>query len=975
MPDNFQKKHRMDYVKELLKKCKSVAEDLNDLTHPKVSTKPVQNIVGDWKKIDVKAPSKNDSPETKKELDMMSELFTQRNSAVKESIKNHDTDTFYGIEKYLTANNLEYDTKDISELKKAGSGVVRHYKNLYQRPRPYELAKEMNMDFDSMELISDSMKTPAYPAGHSLQSRLIAEYYGKLYPKHKDNLIELADECGYGRVVAGWHYPSDHTTSVKIADELINMVDIQESIIDIPRKTYAPAVFDNADTNNPKMKASVVKQIQDQIKVFEKEFPVIKYGLIGSILTHRYRNDADLDINVLFDVPESERVAERERLSLEFLSSKNPNNIQGKLIPGTKHPINYYFVTDEATYKDQEKKADAVFSITRNVFVKRPEDFAFDIDVYIADFNKKVQEIDVVKGELKRDIVDYDELKELSPNDIENLQARVESKLEEIENDIEDIIKIGDGVDAERRSAFDTDMSPDEIRKYSIKNRLPKNVIYKMLEKYHYITFFKKCKKILDDGIVTDKEIDSLKTEAVGTPKKHIAFTFGRFNPPTIGHEKLINKVAAVGANDYLIVPSGSQDPKKNPLKVADKISIMKSMFPRHSSKIKQIAGARTAIEVINKLNGQANQITMVVGSDRVREFETLLNKYNGVQARGTNYEFDKINIVSAGERDPDAEGAMGMSASKMRAAAQSNDLKSFKQGLPTSFRDKDKLFGLIRKGMNLAAGYTGPGIGTYQPIASVESFTKWHLRDLYIREQLFNINDSVEDQEQEITGKVIRRSTNYVVLEDNNSNLHKCWIWNCIPHGTIIDETKLHEINLNVDYGFEAVSETEVKMNEEYGKKLPQDKDVKSKDGSQPKKYYKDVKKNDKEKRAKHFSKQKYKKSDNDKDYKAAPGDKDAKTTTSVHTKKYQQMYGKESYEVGKEYADHTKRMTPGQSAETSPETINQEDIQKWASSSETIDKYKKRYGEEYQVELNDAVKKMEERLKIQSFKEYVKV
>ena len=974
MPDNFQKKHRMDYVKELLKKCKSVAEDLNDLTHPKVDDKPVQNIVGDWKKIDVKAPSENDSPETKRELEMMTELFKQRNSAVEESVKNHDQETFYGIEAYLMKYNLEYDKKDISELKKAGSGVVRHYKNKFQRPRPYELAKEMNMDFDSMELISDSMKTPAYPSGHSLQSRLIAEYYGKLYPKHKDNLIELADECGYGRVVAGWHYPSDHTMSVKIADKLINMVDIQESIIDIPRKTYAPAVFDNADTNNPKLKASVVKQIQDQIKVFEKEFPVIKYGLIGSILTHRYRNDADLDINVLFDVPESERVAERERLSLEYLSAKNPDNIQGKLIPGTKHPINYYFVTDEATYKDQEKKADAVFSITRNVFVKRPDDFTFNIDDYIADFNKKVQEIDVVKGELKRDIVDYDELKELSPNDIENLQGRIESKLEEIENDIEDIIKIGDGVDAERRNAFDTDMSPDEIRKYSIKNRLPKNVIYKMLEKYHYITFFKKCKKILDDGEVTDAEIDSLKTEAVGTPKKHIAFTFGRFNPPTIGHEKLINKVASVGANDYLIVPSGSQDPKKNPLKVADKIRVMKSMFPRHSSKIKQVVGARTAIEVINKLNGKANEITMVVGSDRVREFETLLNKYNGVQARGTNYEFDKINIVSAGERDPDAEGAMGMSASKMRAAAQSNDLKSFKQGLPTSFRDKEKLFGLIRKGMNLAAGYTGPGIGTYQPITSVESFTKWHLRDLYIREQLFNINDIVEDQEQEITGKVIRRSTNYVVLEDNNSNLHKCWIWNCIPE-TNIDETKLHEINLNVDYGFEAVSETEVKMNEEYGKKLPQDKDVKSKKGTQPKKYYKDMKKGEKEKRAKHFSKQKYNKSDSDKDYKAAPGDKDAKTTTSVHTKKYQQMYGKESYEIGKDYADHTKRVTPGQRAETSPETINKEDIDKWASSSETIDKYKKRYGEEYQVELNDAVKKMEERLKVQSFKEYVKI
>ena len=109
----------------------------------------------------------------------------------------------------------------------------------------------------------------------------------------------------------------------------------------------------------------------------------------------------------------------------------------------------------------------------------------------------------------------------------------------------------------------------------------------------------------------------------------------------------------------------------------------------------------------------------------------------------------------------------------------------------------------------------------------------------------------------QEITGKVIRRSTNYVVLEDNNSNLHKCWIWNCIPQ-TNIDETKLHEINLNVDYGFEAVSETEVKMQEEKnnGKqiserdKIPQDKDVAKKDGTQPKKYYKDMSKGTKSKR-----------------------------------------------------------------------------------------------------------------------------
>ena len=103
-------------------------------------------------------------------------------------------------------------------------------------------------------------------------------------------------------------------------------------------------------------------------------------------------------------------------------------------------------------------------------------------------------------------------------------------------------------------------MSPDEIRTYGVKNRLPKNVIYKMLEKYHYLKFYKKCKQILDDGKVTDAEINSLKEVRSG---KTMAFTFGRFNPPTIGHEKLIKKVASQSANDYRIFLSRSQDSKK----------------------------------------------------------------------------------------------------------------------------------------------------------------------------------------------------------------------------------------------------------------------------------------------------------------------------------------------------------------------------------------------------------------------------
>ena len=245
----------------------------------------------------------------------------------------------------------------------------------------------------------------------------------------------------------------------------------KESIIDIPRISYAPKVFDNANTKNPKIKPSVIKMIEAQLVEFEKEYPVLKYTLIGSILTKRYRDDADLDINVLFDVPEDKREDERLRLSKKFLSVANTDNIQGKLIPGSKHPINYYIITDKETYEDQNKKADAVFDIKRNIFVKRPEDFTFDMDLYINDFNKKVQEIDVVKGELKRDIIDYDELKELKPDDILNLQHKINEKLEEIEDSISDIIKIGDDVALDRRAAFDSDMSPDEIRKYGIKNR------------------------------------------------------------------------------------------------------------------------------------------------------------------------------------------------------------------------------------------------------------------------------------------------------------------------------------------------------------------------------------------------------------------------------------------------------------------------------------------------------------------------
>lgn len=339
--------------------------------------------------------------------------------------------------------------------------------------------------------------------------------------------------------------------------------ELKESIIDIPRRTYAPAVFDKEDTPNPVIKPSVISMIEKQLAEFEKEYPVLKYTLIGSILTKRYRKDADLDINILFDVPADKAEEERIRLSKKYLSSSNPDNIQGKLIPNTEHPVNYYFLTDEKTYDDQNGKADAVFDIKNQKFVKRPEDYVFDMDLYLKDFNAKVHEIDILKGELKRDIIDYNELSELKPNEIKDLEKKVKEKLDEIEEGLKDLGDVYDVVDKERRNAFDTDMTPEQIKTFSIKNRLPKNVVYKMLEKFHYLTFLKKCKKILDDGQVTDDEIKSLK-------KEETMKNFKQFLESKVKEDMTTGAVAGAG-DDSETVPVDMDKEKKKRKEVLKK--------------------------------------------------------------------------------------------------------------------------------------------------------------------------------------------------------------------------------------------------------------------------------------------------------------------------------------------------------------------------------------------------------------------
>ena len=706
----------------------------------------------------------------------------------------------------------------------------------------------------------------------------------------------------------------------------------KESIIDTPRRTYAPGVFDDADTSDPKIKASVKKLIDEQIKEFAKEYPVIKIGLVGSILTKRYRNDADLDFNILFDVPKEKQEDERIRLSKQFLSASNPDNIQGKLIPGTKHPINYYLITDSKTYQDQEDKADAVFDIKTNKFIKRPEDYTFDMNLYLKDFQKKVDEIDIVKGELKRDIVDYDELKELKAGDIKNLQDKVNGKLKEIEKDIQDVIKIGDTVDAERRAAFDTDMSPDEIKTFSIKNRLPKNVVYKMLEKYHYLKFWKKCKKILDDGKVTDAEIDSLKTEhaqskitravqeALDNSKKLI-FAFGRFNPPTIGHAKLMREVitqARKNNANHIVYASASQDKRSNPLDVRTKVKFMQKMF--RQNKIKAAGGTqRTFMEILKFYNRMYGEIVMVAGSDRINEFQKLADKYNG-----KDYDYKSIKVVSSGERDPDAEGVSGMSASKMREMAKNDDYRSFKKGVVSlSDSDTKALFNAVKKGMDIRESYVG----------KFTDFVNNDIREEYHQQRIFNVGDMIEHTDGS-KGMIVRRGANYVSYESDGI-IKKAWLY----------DVSMCEEQLAASYDPTLAEKV---------KDLPR---FQVWEKGNDKKDFRVISARDEDhvrKQLSHVKKELIIK----------------KISESPLIDELSKEHGTldESWRIGTDaYVQHTMRMTPGQPIQNFrkyTEIIKSEDIEKFKNEEETIDKYKKRYKERWKEELDKAVQRMKEEL-----------
>jgi hypothetical protein len=253
-----------------------------------------------------------------------------------------------------------------------------------------------------------------------------------------------------------------------------------------------------------------------------------------------------------------------------------------------------------------------------------------------------------------------------------------------------------------------------------------------------------------------------------------VTVVFGRFNPPTVGHEKLLKSAKRISAGtDIKIYPSRSQDPKKNPLDPDLKVSYMKKMFPEFDESIINDYQMKTIFDVLVAANEEGySNVNIVVGSDRQAEFENLAQKYNG-----DLYTFDQIRVISAGVRDADADGVEGMSASKMRKAVIDDDFASFRRGTPKSLDDAETqaLFNSVRQGMKIKKSKVKKESYSLWEIAP--KYDMGNLRENYVSGRIYRMGDKVQNLNTGLIGEVMRRGTNHLICVTEEGHMFKSWI------------------------------------------------------------------------------------------------------------------------------------------------------------------------------------------------------
>ena len=371
-----------------------------------------------------------------------------------------------------------------------------------------------------------------------------------------------------------------------------------------------------------------------------------------------------------------------------------------------------------------------------------------------------------------------------------------------------------------------------------------------------------------------------------------IVISFGRMNPVTSGHEKLVNKVISEALRrkaDSAIYLSHTQDKKKNPLSYDDKINFASKAF----GKVIKRSPSKTIIQVAKELSDQYDTLVLVVGSDRVQEFETLLNKYNGKE-----YNFDNIEVVSAGDRDPDAEDISGMSASKLRNLAAEGKFEEFVSGLPKKLKSSAKeVYNAVRKGLVMNEEFVTEEALDEAPL----SIQQRKRRGMQMRRLKSRLKIARKKAKRKMASKEkLQVRARRKAIDIIRNRLSKKPYSDMSPPEKIALDKRLAKIS---PAAIERIARKQLPgVRSAEKERLRNVLNPTSKNEEFEmffEDYYSGLSKSTSSKRKAHFEKGARMDDNNPAAYKPAPGDAKAKTKPSIHTKRFNQMFGEKLEEA----------------------------------------------------------------------------
>ena len=275
-----------------------------------------------------------------------------------------------------------------------------------------------------------------------------------------------------------------------------------ESIVNVNRSTLDPTVFEiNDSPNQPRLLPVVKYQILDGIQEIASTIPVQEIYLVGSILTNKYTNNSDIDVSIIVDSADVSKIDFEELLVIL-------KKINGKLATGTTHPINFHIVKDSYDFS----KTDGVYDVPNEKWIKVPTNNDIDVQQYMKCFDSTMNEIISNTEELRRTIIDIEEIKKIPHNTLLELRTLINDKLEQITSNIVSLTMIYKNVRDLRKLSFDKYMTPNEIMQIGNKNNLPENILYKLLQKYYYTDFISALDNIIGNkGNIKTSDINKIK--------------------------------------------------------------------------------------------------------------------------------------------------------------------------------------------------------------------------------------------------------------------------------------------------------------------------------------------------------------------------------------------------------------------------------------------------------------------------------